>query len=108
MRRRGVTPLVGLAPVGGRPRAIGGGVVTDTLQAAGSPRASWHRRVGLLPPAYLLLIVAVGFAHPFLPDWRWLAIHMLLLGAVTNAIVVWSAHFTAAVLRVPTPLNRRA
>ena len=73
-----------------------------------SPRAGWHRRVGLLPPAYLAMTVAVGVAHPFLPSWRWLAIHLLLLGAVTNAIVVWSAHFTAAVLRVPPPARRRA
>src|SRR5690606_3257421 len=49
----------------------------------------------------------VGVAHPVLPPWRWLAIHLLLLGAVSNAIVVWSAHFTAAVLRAPVPANRR-
>ncbi|MET7426316.1 hypothetical protein [Dactylosporangium sp. NPDC005555] len=36
------------------------------------------------------------------------AIHLLLLGAVTNAIVVWSARFTAAVLRTPVPAHRRA
>ncbi|GAA1831391.1 hypothetical protein GCM10009682_57480 [Luedemannella flava] len=71
-------------------------------------RASWHRRVGALPLAYLAAVVMLGFAHPLLPTWRWLAIHLLLLGAATNAILVWSAHFTAAILRVPTPVNRRA
>ncbi|NES37202.1 hypothetical protein G3554_13670, partial [Micromonospora sp. PPF5-17] len=70
-------------------------------------RAAWHRRTGLLPIAYLGGLVALGFAHPFLPAWRWLAIHLLLLGAVTNAILVWSAHFTAAVLRTPVPSRRR-
>jgi nitrite reductase (NO-forming) len=68
-------------------------------------RSGWHRRVALLPLAYLAGIVAVGLAHPVLPQWRWLVIHLLLLGAVTNAIVIWSAHFTAAILRVPA--NRR-
>jgi hypothetical protein len=63
--------------------------------------------VGLLPPAYLAGIVLVGMAHPFLPDWRWLAIHLLLLGAATNAILVWSNHFASAVLRVPAPASRR-
>ena len=57
---------------------------------------------------YLAGIVAVGLVHPFLPGWRWLVVHLLLLGAVTNAIVVWSAHFTTAVLRTPAPPRRRA
>lgn len=70
-------------------------------------RAGWHRRTGPLPLLYLAGIVAVGFAHPFLPQWRWLAVHLLLLGAVTNAIVIWSAHFTAAVLRIPAPADHR-
>jgi hypothetical protein len=76
--------------------------------AGGTRRATWHRAVGLMPVGYLAAIVVVAFVHPVLPTWRWLAIHLLLLGAATNAIVVWSAHFTAAVLRVPTPANRRA
>ncbi|MEV0130996.1 multicopper oxidase domain-containing protein [Dactylosporangium sp. NPDC050688] len=70
-------------------------------------RAHWHRRSSLLPLGYLAGIVAVGVAHPLLAQWRWLAIHLLLLGAVSNAIVIWSAHFTAAVLRAPTPARRR-
>ncbi|BEL03078.1 hypothetical protein Q0Z83_012690 [Actinoplanes sichuanensis] len=71
-------------------------------------RASWHRRVGLLPLAYLAALVVLACAHPLLPQWRWLAIHLLLLGAATNAILIWSAHFTAAVLRAPAPPHRRA
>ncbi|GAA1764638.1 hypothetical protein [Luedemannella helvata] len=77
-------------------------------QAPPSPRSRWHRRVGALPLAYLAGVVALGFAHPLLPTWRWLAIHLLLLGAATNAILIWSAHFTAALLRVPAPVDRRA
>ncbi|GAA1535011.1 hypothetical protein GCM10009827_061540 [Dactylosporangium maewongense] len=76
--------------------------------AAPTGRAAWHRRVAALPLAYLAGIAAVGVGHPFLPGWRWLVIHLLLLGAVTNAVVVWSAHFTAAVLRIPAPPRRRA
>jgi hypothetical protein len=70
-------------------------------------RAGWHRRTALLPVGYLAGIVVVGFVHPFLPSWRWLAIHLLLVGAVSNAILLWSAHFTAAVLRVSAPVTRR-
>ncbi|MBX6357621.1 MAG: hypothetical protein IRZ05_17435 [Micromonosporaceae bacterium] len=69
-------------------------------------RAGWHRRTGLVPIGYLAAMVVVGFAHPVLPQSRWLLIHLLLLGAVTNAIVVWSAHFAAAILRSPAPAKR--
>lgn len=81
----------------------------DATPVNGGPtgRARWHRRVGLLPLAYLVLLVAVALTHPFLPSWRWLAIHLLLLGAASNAIVIWSAHFTTAVLRCPAPTTRR-
>ncbi|MEU4640644.1 hypothetical protein [Micromonospora sp. NPDC023814] len=78
-----------------------------TPPSTGTGRAGWHRRVTALPMAYLAGLVVLAFSHPFLPSWRWLAIHLLLLGAVTNAIVVWSAHFTVAVLRAPAPPNRR-
>lgn len=81
---------------------------TSAPPAAATGRAGWHRRTAMLPLAYLGAIVAVALAHPMLPSWRWLAVHLLLLGAATNAIVVWSAHFTAAVLRRPPPATRRA
>lgn len=75
--------------------------------AASTGRAHWHRRTGLLPLAYLAGVVVVGCVHPMLPQWRWLVIHLLLLGAVSNAILIWSAHFTVAVLRAPAPAGRR-
>jgi nitrite reductase (NO-forming) len=36
----------------------------------------------------------------------WLALHLVLLGAATNAIVVWSEHFAAALLRA-RPVSER-
>jgi hypothetical protein len=36
----------------------------------------------------------------------WLALHLVLLGAATNAIVVWSEYFAAALLRAP-PVSER-
>jgi nitrite reductase (NO-forming) len=41
-------------------------------------------------------------------DPSWLLVHMLLLGAVTNAIVTWSAHFAGTLLQQPPPLSERA
>ncbi|HEU5109519.1 MAG TPA: hypothetical protein VFT95_13330 [Micromonosporaceae bacterium] len=71
------------------------------------PRATWHRRTAILPLAYLAAIVALAFAHPFVTQWRWLLIHVLLLGTATNAIVIWSSHFAVAILRAPAPASRR-
>jgi len=80
-----------------------------TIEVGRTPpgRATWHRRTGLVPLAYLAAMVAVGLAHPVVPQSRWLLIHLLLLGAVANAILIWGAHFTAAILRTPGPARRR-
>ncbi|MER6526804.1 multicopper oxidase domain-containing protein [Streptomyces sp. NPDC001508] len=66
-----------------------------------SPRALWHLGVNAIVVVWLALFAAVGTAHHFLPHAFWLLVHMLLLGAVTNAIVIWSGHFAASVLRLP-------
>ncbi|MET9887437.1 multicopper oxidase domain-containing protein [Streptomyces sp. NPDC006430] len=51
--------------------------------------------------AWLLLFAVAALAHPFVAEARWLLVHLLLLGAVTNAVVIWSGHFAASVLRLP-------
>lgn len=57
---------------------------------------------------WLLLVVAAVIAHQWLPEPRWLMIHLLLLGAVTHAILVWSQYFSSALLRsAPTMGARR-
>jgi nitrite reductase (NO-forming) len=65
-----------------------------------------------LPVAGLVLgYLAAGAVTLALGDrvagGAWLALHLVLLGAATNAIVVWSEHFAAALLRVP-PAGERA
>ena len=47
---------------------------------------------------WLLATVVVAFVHPFVPAPRWLMVHLLLLGAVTHSILVWSQHFADALL----------
>jgi nitrite reductase (NO-forming) len=62
-----------------------------------------------LPVAvWLLATLVVALVHPFVPAPRWLMIHLLLLGAVTHSILVWSRHFTDALLHTaPQPGDRR-
>lgn len=50
---------------------------------------------------WLLAIPVVAFAHPVVPEPRWLLLHLLLLGAATHSIVVWSQHFAETLLHVP-------
>ncbi|MFC7495675.1 MULTISPECIES: multicopper oxidase domain-containing protein [unclassified Nocardioides] len=56
---------------------------------------------------WLLAIPGVAFAHPWIPEPRWLILHLLLLGAVTHSIVVWSQHFADTLLHAPSTQRPR-
>ena len=57
---------------------------------------------------WLILVVVAVITHRWLPEPRWLMIHLLLLGGVTHAIMVWSQYFSYALLRSsPTIAGRR-
>jgi nitrite reductase (NO-forming) len=47
---------------------------------------------------WLAATVLVAFVHPVVPAPRWLMIHLLMLGAISHAILVWSRYFTDALL----------
>ncbi|MBX9244266.1 copper oxidase, partial [Actinotalea ferrariae] len=66
-------------------------------------RARWHVRVNALVVAWALVAAAVAVAHRAVPAAPWLMVHLLLLGAVSTAILIWSAHFAEAVRRRPLP-----
>ncbi len=53
-------------------------------------------------PAVLWLLAAVvlAFVHREVPASGWLLVHLVLLGALSHSILVWSMHFARAVLRV--------
>lgn len=80
---------------------------------ATAPAAGADTRGGFWPlrdlpvVAWLLATAVVAIAHPFVPAPRWLLIHLLMLGAVSHAILVWSRHFAAALLHT-RPDDRRA
>lgn len=60
-------------------------------------RSRWPMRD--LPVAFwLAALLLVVIVHPWLPMARWLAIHLLLLGAVSHSILVWSKYFADALL----------
>jgi nitrite reductase (NO-forming) len=71
-----------------------------------SRRGLWPMR-DLPVVGWLVATVVVAIAHPFVPAPRWLLIHLLLLGAASHAILVWSRHFADALLHLaPEPGDR--
>ncbi|TFC18078.1 copper oxidase [Cryobacterium algoritolerans] len=62
-------------------------------------RRLWHILTGALVPAWLLLTLVAVLIHRFLPVAPWLMVHLLLLGAVSSAILIWSQHFGDTLLR---------
>ncbi|SFP24871.1 nitrite reductase (NO-forming) [Actinomadura madurae] len=81
----GVRPAVGPPPAPRRSRSV------------------WHAVANGVVLAWLALTVAAALVHRELPAPQWLLLHLFLLGAVTNAIVTWTEHFAAALLRLPPP-----
>ena len=72
-----------------------------------TPRSRWHLRAGSVVVGWLAALLVVTLVHPFVPASRWLLVHLLVLGAVSNAILIWSWHFAAALLRLPEDVMRR-
>lgn len=56
---------------------------------------------------WLVAAVVVSMVHRWVPSSTWLMIHMVLLGALTHAILVWSRYFTDALLKVPSTAESR-
>ena len=57
--------------------------------------------------AWLIAAGVAAAAHEVIPAPRWLIIHLLLLGAITHAILVWSQYFSFALLRSRARLAER-
>jgi nitrite reductase (NO-forming) len=58
--------------------------------------------------AYLLASAVVVAAHRVVPVPEWLALHLLVLGAATNAVFVWSRFFAQALLHARPGSERPA
>ncbi len=84
---------------------LGVGTAPPTGQG---PRRSWHLWANAVVLSYVALaVIAVALQDwPALPVPRWLAVHLLLLGAATNAILTWTEHFAVALMRARKPSRR--
>ena len=89
---------------GAAPRTAGGRMPGTTPRAPG--RGFWAMR-DLPTLLWFVALVVVAVVHRELPRPGWLLLHLLFLGAATHAILVWSQHFAAALLRRPPTLSDR-
>ncbi|HEY5978405.1 MAG TPA: multicopper oxidase domain-containing protein [Microlunatus sp.] len=72
-------------------------VETKAVASRQGSRGFWPLR-DLPVLVWLAATALVAVVHPFVPAPRWLMIHLLMLGAVSHAILVWSRYFTDALL----------
>lgn len=70
------------------------------------PRRRRERPAAALIVAYLLAALLAAAVPHLVGLRRWVALHLLFLGAATNAIVVYSAHFAETLLHA-RPLGAR-
>ncbi|KQV77888.1 copper oxidase [Nocardioides sp. Root122] len=55
---------------------------------------------------WLMAAVVVALVHQWVPEPRWLLLHLLLLGAAGHSILVWSRYFADTLLRGPATPRR--
>ena len=70
-------------------------------------RTKWHLGANAPVAAWLTALLGIAVLHRSVRESPWLLVHLLLLGAVTNAVFVWSAHFADALLRRRTTIGSR-
>ncbi len=71
-----------------------------------SARGTWFMRDRPLV-IWLAAAALVALVHPFLASSRWLMVHLVVLGALTHAAMVWSVHFTDALLKTRPDFEAR-
>ncbi len=69
-------------------------------------RRRWYLVMNSIVAFWLILAAVAVVSHRFIPQGPWLMVHLLLLGAVSTAILIWSQHFADTLLRRPAPGGR--
>lgn len=68
--------------------------------SGGMPRRLfWYGLLNSLVVAWVLAAVAIMIVQRGVPAADWLMVHLMLLGAASTAIIVWSQHFADTLMR---------
>lgn len=70
-----------------------------TARDSATGRGTWHRRASAPVTGWILALLVLAVIHPWIPQARWLLVHMVTLGLVTTSIMIWAQHFTEALLK---------
>lgn len=95
-----ITPRGGPAPqsrgpVGGPGQKGPGG---RAARGGRTGRSAWHRKASAPVSMWLAALVVVLAAGHWIPQQRWLLVHMVTLGVATTSILVWGQYFTESIL----------
>ena len=61
-------------------------------------KRSWHRKASRPVSGWLAALLIVAIVNRWIPQSRWLLVHMVTLGVATTSIMVWGQYFTEAIL----------
>lgn len=94
-------------PVGSPEDPSGATPPSNRASQTGPTRASLYGRANALVLAWFLLAALTALGGQRIQASPWLMVHLLLLGGVSTAILLWSQHFADTLLRRPSPGGRR-
>ncbi|OFR65489.1 multicopper oxidase domain-containing protein [Rothia sp. HMSC069C04] len=94
--------------IGARPADVPGANLTpEEIARRASGRGTWHRRASKPVSHWMFTLVGVLLLHKFIPNSGWLMVHIITLGLITNSILIWSQHFTEALMKIKIPDEHR-
>ncbi|KON72646.1 hypothetical protein M768_14150 [Cellulosimicrobium cellulans F16] len=79
------------------------GPLPGTQKVGGTGRNLW---LHVLVLGWFVAEAVLVVVHRFVPEAVWLMVHVLMLGAVSTAVLVWSQHFADTMLRRQAPGGR--
>jgi len=68
---------------------------------------TWHQRTAPVVGAWLVAVVILALLRDRVDASGWLLVHLVALGAISSAILIWSWYFTEAVLRLGRDHGKR-
>ena len=85
----------------------GASLTTEEIARRASGRGTWHRRASKPVSYWMFALIAALLLHRVIPNSGWLMVHMVTLGLITNSILIWSQHFTEALMKIKIPDEQR-
>ena len=94
--------------IGARPADVPGGNLTpEEIARRASGRGTWHRRASKPVSYWMFTLIGALLLHKLIPNSGWLLVHIVTLGLITNSILIWSQHFTEALMKIKIPDEAR-